>query len=121
MDVLYFFFFSSRRRHTICALVTGVQTCALPISLLNRHFPISLAGRASTALNMLAFFGAFSGQYLLGAAIDLWPPAETGGYLPEAYRWSFGAMLALQAASLAWYFVPGGTREPETEIGRAHV
>src|SRR3546814_5568714 len=26
------FFFSSRRRHTSCALVTGVQTCALPIS-----------------------------------------------------------------------------------------
>src|SRR3546814_6686099 len=26
------FFCSSRRRHTICALVTGVQTCALPIS-----------------------------------------------------------------------------------------
>src|SRR3546814_5562385 len=29
---LFFFFFSSRRRHTRCALVTGVQTCALPIS-----------------------------------------------------------------------------------------
>src|SRR3546814_6261221 len=28
------FFFSSRRRHTRCALVTGVQTCALPISAL---------------------------------------------------------------------------------------
>src|SRR3546814_9535685 len=27
-----FFFVSSRRRHTRCALVTGVQTCALPIS-----------------------------------------------------------------------------------------
>src|SRR3546814_10904727 len=27
------FFFSSRRRHTRCALVTGVQTCALPISM----------------------------------------------------------------------------------------
>src|SRR3546814_1580390 len=27
-----FFFFSSRIRHTRCALVTGVQTCALPIS-----------------------------------------------------------------------------------------
>src|SRR3546814_7885738 len=26
------FFFSSRRRHTRCALVTGVQTCAVPIS-----------------------------------------------------------------------------------------
>src|SRR3546814_9656710 len=31
--VFCFFFFSSRRRHTRCALVTGVQTCALPISL----------------------------------------------------------------------------------------
>src|SRR3546814_7967845 len=34
---LYFvfgvFFFSSRRRHTSCALVTGVQTCALPICI----------------------------------------------------------------------------------------
>src|SRR3546814_4866147 len=29
---LCFFFFSSRRRHTRCALVTGVQTCALPIA-----------------------------------------------------------------------------------------
>src|SRR3546814_1329961 len=28
---LIVFFFSSRRRHTRCALVTGVQTCALPI------------------------------------------------------------------------------------------
>src|SRR3546814_12474696 len=30
------FLFSSRRRHTRCALVTGVQTCALPISVLKR-------------------------------------------------------------------------------------
>src|SRR3546814_10333866 len=29
--VIVCFFFSSRRRHTCCALVTGVQTCALPI------------------------------------------------------------------------------------------
>src|SRR3546814_11294433 len=29
--VIICFFFSSRRRHTRCALVTGVQTCALPI------------------------------------------------------------------------------------------
>src|SRR3546814_4740877 len=28
---MFIFFFSSRRRHTRCALVTGVQTCALPI------------------------------------------------------------------------------------------
>src|SRR3546814_5565552 len=31
----FIFFFSSRRRHTRCALVTGVQTCALPI--LRKH------------------------------------------------------------------------------------
>src|SRR3546814_9138536 len=30
-SMLVLFFFSSRRRHTRCALVTGVQTCALPI------------------------------------------------------------------------------------------
>src|SRR3546814_18948088 len=35
-ESVLFFFFSSRRRHTRCALVTGVQTCALPI-LLQRH------------------------------------------------------------------------------------
>src|SRR3546814_6783793 len=29
--MFFVFFFSSRRRHTRCALVTGVQTCALPI------------------------------------------------------------------------------------------
>src|SRR3546814_20795581 len=33
LDVLkHVYFFSSRRRHTSCALVTGVQTCALPIT-----------------------------------------------------------------------------------------
>src|SRR3546814_14361680 len=32
MCLFFVFFFSSRRRHTRCALVTGVQTCALPIS-----------------------------------------------------------------------------------------
>src|SRR3546814_9290616 len=30
---MFYVFFSSRRRHTRCALVTGVQTCALPIYL----------------------------------------------------------------------------------------
>src|SRR3546814_6639029 len=33
------FFFSSRRRHTRCALVTGVQTCALPIFLILSALP----------------------------------------------------------------------------------
>src|SRR3546814_9375791 len=36
--LLCYLFFSSRRRHTSCALVTGVQTCALPIFCLVRYF-----------------------------------------------------------------------------------
>src|SRR3546814_3849293 len=60
VDVLYiiycilvcvcFFFFSSRRRHTRCALVTGVQTCALPICWLfpeSDHNPRAKAIRAA--------------------------------------------------------------------------
>src|SRR3546814_4799901 len=43
--VVLYFFFSSRRRHTRCALVTGVQTCALPICcvLRGRGVPTALA------------------------------------------------------------------------------
>src|SRR6188472_4585116 len=43
-----FFFFSSRRRHTRCETVTGVQTCALPISaesLLEAGRPIRVVVR----------------------------------------------------------------------------
>src|SRR3546814_15662680 len=36
---MFFFFFSSRRRHTRCALVTGVQTCALPILISRNLLP----------------------------------------------------------------------------------
>src|SRR3546814_394326 len=39
-------FFSSRRRHTRCALVTGVQTCALPISASASALAWSIAGAA---------------------------------------------------------------------------
>src|SRR3546814_4553783 len=57
-----YFFFSSRRRHTRCALVTGVQTCALPICRVKlvaglTHFgtrhPLVQAGMGAT-LQMLS-------------------------------------------------------------------
>src|SRR3546814_1191805 len=41
--VIVVFFFSIRRRHTRCALVTGVQTCALPI-FLRQGQSISMTG-----------------------------------------------------------------------------
>src|SRR3546814_6371700 len=61
------FFFSSRRRHTMCALVTGVQTCALPIYALfefdhgnDRRF--LEAERLRMARNRPAVHGAATGQ-----------------------------------------------------------
>src|SRR3546814_8197562 len=52
---MLFFLFSSRRRHTICSLVTGVQTCALPISqtLGLDDFPVFTA-KLHTDLNYLS-------------------------------------------------------------------
>src|SRR3546814_9587342 len=49
------FFFSSRRRHTRCALVTGVQTCALPISSggLGSYGEASLRGSSGRQVRIL--------------------------------------------------------------------
>src|SRR3546814_18841570 len=51
------FFFASRRRHTRCALVTGVQTCALPIcaSADGRLLGSDNNWRSATALNTRGF------------------------------------------------------------------
>src|SRR3546814_10143652 len=49
----FVFFFSSRRRHTSCALVTGVQTCALPI-----YFTDVLQDMASLSLQRGDFLRA---------------------------------------------------------------
>src|SRR3546814_7002157 len=54
------FFFSSRRRHTRCALVTGVQTCALPIS--GHEMP---AGKPQCHRWSSLFPGRFDGPSLL--------------------------------------------------------
>src|SRR3546814_18012023 len=48
-----FFLFSSKRRHTSCALVTGVQTCALPISY---------GGRPRTKLDALQRRAVLAGE-----------------------------------------------------------
>src|SRR3546814_2696454 len=50
-----YFFVSSRRRHTSCALVTGVQTCALPIlqPAAGLALPAQLAEQAADAVREL--------------------------------------------------------------------
>src|SRR3546814_9058081 len=52
------FFFSSRRRHTRCALVTGVQTCALPIYAVEDRM-----------LGVLPFFHVFANTVVLNRTI----------------------------------------------------
>src|SRR3546814_5483083 len=75
---MFFFFFSSRRRHTRCALVTGVQTCALPISTVHRMHQVSrknlirLAGLTLSVLCLAFFFvKARSSWGQVGAHIEL--------------------------------------------------
>src|SRR3546814_20671410 len=48
-----YFFFSSRRRHTRCALVTGVQTCALPIWFPGKRPDARKASSAATTATVL--------------------------------------------------------------------
>jgi MFS family permease len=72
---------------------------------LTQRFPVKLAGRVVTAVNVLAFFGAFGVQWGIGVVIDFWPMAEGGGFNPEGYRWAFGMVAALQVVALIWFFV----------------
>src|SRR3546814_9812925 len=107
-----FFFFSSRRRHTRCALVTGVQTCALPI------FPyVSFAKSFQPVLGSTADGSAFvpttGKQYEVGLR-----------YQPKGYR----AYFRLAAYDLRQDNVttadPGNPMysvQTGQEIGRAHV
>src|SRR3546814_19648403 len=76
------FFFSSRRRHTMCALVTGVQTCALPISeelaqqraLQRKVYEAGYAG-----ITLPAEYG---GQGLSSAHQRVWQEESSGYALP---------------------------------------
>jgi len=80
----------------------------LAYALLSAHFPRELSGRVNTALNLGAFAGAFLIQWGIGALIDLL--AAGGMPTAAAYRWAFGALVAVQAASYGW-FVLGGRKQ----------
>src|SRR3546814_710800 len=57
------FFFSSRRRHTRCALVTGVQTCALPISKYDKTGTLTDWWTPQDVQNFEALTGKLAAQY----------------------------------------------------------
>lgn len=72
---------------------------------LTQRFPVSLAGRVVTAVNLLAFSAAFGVQWGIGVVIDFWPLTESGGFHPDGYRWAFGIVAALQLIALVWFLI----------------
>src|SRR3546814_4581377 len=77
---MYFvFFFSSRRRHTRCALVTGVQTCALPIS-----------GKDKRRYGFRHFFNAYMSGRALGPVLAQEMGTDRRAYhLTADYTWGW--------------------------------
>ncbi len=82
--------------YALCS--TSATTLVYPI--LSRRFPVHLAGRVNTAVNLLVFVWAFVAQWGIGAVIGLWP-VESGHYALAGYRAGFGLCLALQAGAYA--------------------
>lgn len=71
-------------------------------------FPRALAGRASTAINLMAFLGAFAVQWAYGALVDLLQAATWSA--ADAHRASLGTLALLQGGAL----VLVGARRPPT-------
>src|SRR3546814_5087863 len=99
MCILVVFFFSSRRRHTRCALVTGVQTCALPISLdgdrgMTKPPPIS----GELERGVVALGGR--------AAADLVPRRRVAGPVP----WVIAIMIMLSTLAAGAALAPDRKR-----------
>ena len=80
----------------------------LVYALLTSRFPPELAGRASTALNLGTFSGAFLVQWGYGVALDAL--TARGWTTADAHRAVLGALLVLQAASFAWFLRGGRER-----------
>src|SRR3546814_9768775 len=86
---LWIFVVSSRRRHTSCALVTGVQTCALPISRPGRN--------------------ALMKKMLIAA-----PAARD---LPAAQRMALAMSAAAKLWDKGWFLFPNPVYGPWDKLG----
>ena len=79
-------------------ILIGVSASSgiLAYSWLNAQFPISYAGRTSTAINLSLFICGFILQYAVGYIINLWDRTPDGSYPSEAYSIAFVILLGLQ-------------------------
>jgi len=82
---------------------------SLTFSTLSQAFPVSMTGRANTALNLIVFLAAFACQWAFGAIVNMWPAAP-GRYHPDGYSAAFATLLVLQLLAFAWLLI--GAREP---------
>src|SRR3546814_5515046 len=82
------FFFASRRRHTRCALVTGVQTCALPISGL-KTVPVVIRHATDQQLLELALI-----ENVQRADLNAIEEAEAYQHLAKEFKMSHDAIAA---------------------------
>jgi len=80
-------------------------TGILPYAALSQKFPLNLAGRVNTGLNLLVFISAFAFQWGSGVIIGLWPKTAMGNYAPEGYQAAFGVILGLQVLGLLWLVI----------------
>ena len=78
-------------------------TGILPYAALTQRFPVELAGRVITGLNVMVFFSAFAAQWGIGLIINLWPKTAAGGYDPAGYQAAFALIVSIQIAGLLWY------------------
>lgn len=85
----------------------------LSYSILARRYPKEMSGRANTAINTLGFAGMFTGQWVIGVVLDLWPKSATG-YAPEAYPWAFGVVWLAQLGGLLWFLAGRRLLAPRT-------
>src|SRR3546814_5299014 len=71
------FFFSSRRRHTRCALVTGVQTCALPIFFIGIYLEVAI--QITPSIPLPSAPSGLAGLVLLWRRRDQMQPMHLAG------------------------------------------
>jgi MFS family permease len=79
-------------------LLIGISanSAILAYSWLNSQFPLSYAGKTSTALNLSLFLCGFVLQYAIGWIINFWDRNSDNTYPAEAYSMAFGILLILQ-------------------------
>jgi MFS family permease len=83
----------------------GTSVISVSQITIARYFPLSLAGRANTATNLMIFSGAFVMQWAIGGLMDGF--ASLGLGQAQRFQAAFGIGLLLMCLSWAWYcFAP---------------